>query len=119
MIELLKSFSSMSLALALLPIRQIEKSLAPGGPPVTGEAAMKTMDAITIVTVENFGERLRNAFLTVDDAQRRAITTGAKMLWPFGSEESLAGDGRPANAEQSQTWESQRKSEQMDVHSHW
>jgi hypothetical protein len=114
MVEFLKSFSSMSLALALLPIREIENSLAPGESRGSGGAAVKAMDAITIVTVENFGGRLRSAFSAIDGAQRRVIARAVRM---WGSSQPVAGNTTCAEG-----WESpagQAEAPRPDFHLRW
>jgi hypothetical protein len=83
MTEFLKSFSSMSLALALLPVRQMQAMLRPAQTGHSDENGVSTMDAITTTAIRNFGGSLLRTFCTLDDAQRRAITTGARILSPF------------------------------------
>jgi hypothetical protein len=81
MTEYLKSFSSMSLALALLPVRQIQTML---GPSQTDDGdddpGVRAMDAITSSAIQNFGGSLLRTFCALDNAQRRAIAIGARIF---------------------------------------
>ena len=81
MTEFLKSFSSMSLALALLPLRQVQTMLRPDQTAGSDEnPGVRTMDAITSTAIRNFGGSLLKTFCTLDSAQRRAIALGARLL---------------------------------------
>lgn len=102
MTEFLKSFSSMSLALAFLPIRQMEDMLRTGTNRRNDDPTVRTMDSITTTTVENFGGSLRKTFCVIDHAQRAAIDRGAKVLWPFRGREAVensVGGGNMDNGE--------------------
>ncbi|HVW07800.1 MAG TPA: hypothetical protein VHC90_04420 [Bryobacteraceae bacterium] len=74
MTEFLKSFSSMSIAIALLPIRQVQTVMEGRDP------CLKTMDAITSTTIENFRGALFETFCALDNAQRGAIAMGERIL---------------------------------------
>lgn len=81
--ELLKSFSSLSLALMLLPIKQMENALAPRGPDESRGPSVKTMDAITNTILDQYGGTLRATFSALDNVQRGAIEMGLALAWPF------------------------------------
>src|SRR6185312_2340230 len=79
MTEYLKSFSSMSLALWLLPLKQIENSINTGEKS-HAEPNVKTMDDITGTVVDHFGKGLHDAFTTLDKMQRTFFNMGARMF---------------------------------------
>ncbi|MEO7649517.1 MAG: hypothetical protein ABIZ80_03550 [Bryobacteraceae bacterium] len=81
--EFLKSFSSLSLALALLPIKQMENSLARGESGDAPRPAVKAMDAITKTILDQFGGTLQATFSALDKVQRGVIALAAPlMIWP-------------------------------------
>jgi hypothetical protein len=80
MTEYLKSLSSMSLALWLLPLKQIENSMNSGNNSRRAEPNVKTMDDITGTVVDHFGSGLRDAFSTLDKMQRTFFNAGARMF---------------------------------------
>jgi hypothetical protein len=90
--EFLKSFSSLSLALALLPIKQIENVLTPDEPGENCGRAVKTMDTITSTVLDQFGGTLRATFSALDNLQRGVIATGMTAIWPFRGRGGREGD---------------------------
>jgi hypothetical protein len=79
MTEYLKSLSSMSLALWLLPLKQIENTIDRGDHD-RSEPNVKTMDDITDNVVDHFGSGLRDTFATLDKMQRTFFNMGARMF---------------------------------------
>jgi hypothetical protein len=79
MTEYLKSLSSMSLALWLLPLKQIENTMNTGAKD-RSEPNVRTMDDITHTVVDHFGGGLRDAFSTLDKMQRTFFNMGARMF---------------------------------------
>jgi hypothetical protein len=79
MTEYLKSLSSMSLALWLLPLKQIENTMNKGDKSHS-EPNVRTMDDITGTVVDHFGSGLRDAFSTLDKMQRTFFNMGARMF---------------------------------------
>jgi len=79
MTEYLKSLSSMSLALCLLPLRQIENTMN-AGEKNHSEPNVRTMDDITGTVVDHFGNGLRDAFSRLDKMQRTFFNMGARMF---------------------------------------
>jgi len=81
--EFLQSFSSLSLSLALLPIKQIENALTPSEPGETRNKSIKTLDVITNTVVGQFGGTLHATFSALDNVQRGMILMATSMMWPF------------------------------------
>ena len=79
MTEYLKSLSSMSLALWLLPLKQIENTMNTVEKNHS-EPNVRTMDDITGTVVDHFGSGLRDAFSTLDKMQRTFFNMGARMF---------------------------------------
>jgi hypothetical protein len=91
MTEFLKSFSSLSLALSLFPLKQIENILTPRNHKDQHGPATKAMDAITSAVLDQFGGTLEATFSALDNLQRGAIAVCAKTMWP---RHGYSGDGR-------------------------
>src|SRR4051794_31623978 len=92
--EFIKSFSSLSLALTLLPIRQIENAFTPRGPGDDRDPAVKTMDSITKSVVDQFGGTLQATFSALDNVQRGIIALSMNALWPFPDSGAARHPGR-------------------------
>jgi hypothetical protein len=81
MTEFLKSFSSLSLALSLFPLKQIENILTPPNYEGQDGPATKAMDGITKAVLDQFDGTLEATFSALDNLQRGTIAICARTMW--------------------------------------
>jgi hypothetical protein len=72
--EFTKSLFSYSLALSLLPLRQMQNLMTPSKRDEDRGPAAKSFDALTGATVDQFGETLKSTFHMLDNVQRGLIS---------------------------------------------
>jgi len=83
--EFFKSFSSLSLALALFPVKQIESILTTDGGDYEHGPATEAMDSITHAVVNQFGGTLKATFSALDNLQRGVIALCANASGSWGA----------------------------------
>jgi hypothetical protein len=81
--EFAKSFSSLALAMSLFAFKQVENIATPRDRGERRGPTVKSLDAVTNATVNQFGETLRATFRTIDNVQRGIIGLGFNMFLPF------------------------------------
>src|SRR5215212_214318 len=82
--DLLKSFTSLSLALTLFGFKQGENVFYSADRPDRRSQATLSMDSLTNATVQQLGGTLRATFDAMDNLQRGFISLAANVLWPTG-----------------------------------
>ena len=86
--EVVKSTSSLMLALSLFGLKQLDNLMKPRGRGDWRAPATKAADAVTSAAIDQFGESLRSTFRAVDNAQRGIINLWFSLCMPFATGDS-------------------------------
>lgn len=81
--EFVKSLSSLTLALTLLSVKELENLATPRERGERRGPATRALDSVTHATTDQFGETLRSAFSAADNVQRGLIGLGFSFFLPF------------------------------------